>query len=130
MYKRILILFGFVMFMFCASFLSLDSISNKNKFRDAAISQQSFKLKISDVRGTIYDCRNIPLVNEEKKFIAAVIPCLESLTALTSVVPEGKKDELYKKRMEFFDKKLPKIGNNTVFPNNNITSNNKTTSKE
>jgi len=38
------------------------------------------------------------------------------------------KDELYKKRMEFFDKKLPKIGNNTVFPNNNITSNNKTTS--
>ena len=30
------------------------------------------------------------------------------------------KDELYKKRMEFFDKKLPKIGNNTVFPNNNL----------
>ena len=35
------------------------------------------------------------------------------------------KDELYKKRIEFFDKKLPKIGNNTVIPNNNINTNNK-----
>ena len=34
------------------------------------------------------------------------------------------KDELYKKRIEFFDKKLPKIGNNTVIQNNNNISSN------
>ena len=33
------------------------------------------------------------------------------------------KDELYKKRIEFFDKKLPKIGNNTSIQNNNINTN-------
>ena len=34
------------------------------------------------------------------------------------------KDELYKKRIEFFDKKLPKIGNNIVIPNNNNNNSN------
>ncbi len=85
------------MVSFCFSFFVLDSISNKNVLRDAAINQQSYKLKVSDVRGSIYDCRNIPLVNTNKKIVAAVIPCLESLSALTPVVPESKREELYKK---------------------------------
>lgn len=97
MYRRILVFFGIMMASFCFSFFILDSISNKNMLKDAAINQQSYKLKVSDVRGTIYDCRNIPLVNTKKKFIAAVIPCLESLSALTPVVEESKKEELYKK---------------------------------
>ena len=97
MYKRILILFGFMMAAFSFSFFSLDSISTKNKFHDAASNQQSYKLKIADVRGTIYDCRNIPLVNCTKKLLAAVIPCTESLNALTPIVSESKKEELYKK---------------------------------
>lgn len=82
---------------FCFSFFALDSISTKNRFRDAAISQQSYKLKIADVRGTIYDCRNIPLVNENKKLIAAVIPCMDSLSRLTGAVAPSKQKELYDK---------------------------------
>lgn len=97
MYKRILVFFGIIMVSFCFSFFVLDYISNKNVLRDAAINQQSYKLKISDVRGSIYDCRNVPLVNTKKKFVAAVIPCLESLSALTPVVSESKREELYKK---------------------------------
>lgn len=97
MYKRVLVLFCIIMSMFCFSFFSLDYISNKNNFRDAAANQQSYKLKISDVRGTIYDCRKIPLVNAEKKLIAAVIPSVEALSALTPAVTEDKKEELYKK---------------------------------
>lgn len=96
MYKRSVILFGFLMFLFCIAFFTLDYLSNKEKLYDAALSQQSYKLKISDVRGTIYDCRNIPLVNNQKKLIASVIPCTESLAALTPAVNESKKAELYK----------------------------------
>lgn len=97
MYKRSVILFGFLMFLFCVAFFSLDYIASKENLYDAALNQQSYKLKISDVRGTIYDCRNIPLVNTKKKLIAAVIPCMESLTALTPAVSEPQKAELYKK---------------------------------
>ncbi len=97
MYKRSVILFGILMLFFCAAFFSLDYISNKEKLNDAALSQQSYKLKITDVRGTIYDCRNIPFVNSQKKLIAAVIPCIESLTALTPAVQESQKADLYKK---------------------------------
>ena len=97
MYKRALILFGLMMSLFCFSFFSLDLISNKNNFKDAASNQQSYKLRISDIRGTIYDCRNVPLVNVEKKLVAAVIPSVEALSALTPAVPECKKEELFKK---------------------------------
>ncbi len=97
MYKRILIFFSIITACFCFYFFALDAISTKNKFRDAAINQQSYKLKISDVRGTIYDYRNKPMVNVNKKLVAAVIPCMESLTALTPVVAEQSKEELYKK---------------------------------
>lgn len=84
------------MFLLCIGFFSIDYLSNKEKLYDAALNQQSYKLKIFDVRGTIYDCRNIPLVNDQKKLIAAVIPCMESLTALTPIVSESQKAELYK----------------------------------
>lgn len=97
MYKRILFIFCIIMSCFCFSFFVLDSISTRDSFRNAASNQQSYKLNISDVRGTIYDCRNIPLVNCSKKLIAAVIPCTESLTALTYIVDDSLKDELYKK---------------------------------
>ncbi len=97
MYKRCVILFGIFMFLFCVSFFSLDYLSSKSTLYDAALNQQSYKLKISDVRGTIYDCRNVPLVNNNKKLIAAAVPCTEALSVLTPIVPEHKHSELYKK---------------------------------
>ena len=85
------------MFMFCMAFFCLDHISDKEFLHEAALNQQTYNLKISDIRGTIYDCRNVPLVNTEKKLIAAAVPCTESLSALTPVVSSGRKEELYKK---------------------------------
>lgn len=97
MYKRCLIVYGFFMFMFCMAFFCLDYLSDKETLYDAAISQQTYNLKIGDIRGTIYDCRNIPLVNTQKKLVAAAVPCTESLSVLTEVISDDKKEELYKK---------------------------------
>lgn len=85
------------MFMFCMAFFCLDYLSDKETLHDAAINQQTYNLKIADIRGTIYDCRNIPLVNTKKKLIAAAVPCTQSLSVLTPVVSDDKKEELYKK---------------------------------
>ncbi len=37
-------------------------------------SQTYYKIKVSNVRGTIYDCNMNPITNSEEKYIAAVIP--------------------------------------------------------
>lgn len=97
MYKRCLILFGTFMALFCLSLFNLDYISHKNFLKEAATGQQSYKLKVASTRGTIYDCRNQPLVNIKKKLIAAVTPSVEVLQALTPVVKPSEVSELYKK---------------------------------
>lgn len=85
---------------FCFLFFVLDSISCKKNLRQAAMNQQSYKLKICDIRGTIYDCRNIPMVNTKKKIVAAAIPCLESLNILDPIINDSQREELYKKCSE------------------------------
>lgn len=97
MYKRALILFCVFMGLFCTSFFNLDYLSRKEKLKEAASNQQSYKLKIANTRGTIYDCRNRPLTGTKTKLVAAVIPSVESLSALTPAVSENKKEELYRK---------------------------------
>lgn len=97
MYKRCLILFCVFMGLFCMSFFNLDYITRKQQLKDAAANQQSYKLKISTTRGTIYDCMNRPLVNTRSKLIAAVIPSVEALSVLTPAVKENRISELYKK---------------------------------
>ncbi|MBQ2671920.1 MAG: penicillin-binding protein 2 [Clostridia bacterium] len=97
MYKRALILYCFIMLLFCLAIFRIDFISSKETLYEAASSQQSYKVKIGDVRGTIYDCRNVPLVNNKKQLVASVVPCLESLKKLTPVVCESQKEELFKK---------------------------------
>lgn len=83
--------------LFCTSFFNLDYLSRKEKLKEAASNQQSYKLKIANTRGTIYDCRNRPLTGTKTKLVAAVIPSVESLSALTPAVTENKKEELYRK---------------------------------
>lgn len=85
------------MFAFCIAFFSLDYLANKENLHDAALNQQYYKLKIADVRGEIYDCRNTSLVNTTKKLIAAAIPGTETLSTLTPIVEESKQKELYEK---------------------------------
>lgn len=97
MYKRALILFCIFMGLFCISFFNLDYLSRKEKLREAATNQQSYKLKIANTRGTIYDCRNRPLTGTKAKLVAAVIPSVESLGTLTPAVSDEKKEELYRK---------------------------------
>ncbi len=97
MYKRCVIFFGIFMFAFCVAFFFLDYLANKENLHDAALSQQYYKLKISDVRGEIYDCRNISLVNKAKKLVAAAIPSTETLSVLTPAVDAKKQRELYEK---------------------------------
>lgn len=97
MFKRVIILFSILMFCFCLSIMMLDNISTKDVLYDAAAYQRSYRLKIAEVRGTIYDCRKYPLVNRSRKLVAAVVPGTRIFNELSNSVSEPQISELWKK---------------------------------
>ncbi len=89
MFKRTVIFFSLIMLCICIMMFKLDNISNGGELRDAAVCQHSYKLKVSEVRGTIYDCRNYPLVNQRSKLMAAVVPNVQTINKLSEIVPKS-----------------------------------------
>lgn len=84
------------MVCFCIAIFRLDNLSNQEILHDAAVYQRSYKLKISSVRGTIYDCRLTPIVNKTKKLIAAVVPETKIFGDLSAAVSEERLGDLWK----------------------------------
>lgn len=71
----------FALFMYSILRVSVIAVSDYNNILE---NQNCVKLKISDLRGTIYDCNMIPLTNNKKKVVAAVSPTERAKTALKS----------------------------------------------
>ena len=97
MKKRILVVFCTFMFLFCMSMILIGDISGRERLYYAASGQRSYKLKVTDVRGTIYDCNKVPLVNRSRKLIAAITPGTQISSEIVEAVPNFKVDELWKK---------------------------------
>lgn len=83
--RRSAICFFIVVFMFFTCILRIAAIANSD-YSEIQQQQNSLRLKIKNLRGTIYDCNLIPLTNNSKKIIAAVSPTPRAVTALSSVL--------------------------------------------
>lgn len=88
MFKRTLVVFGLLMFFICLCIIRLDDISSGSDLYDAALCQQSYKIKVCDIRGNIYDCRNYPLVNQYNKFATVVVPSVQSINDVYKFISE------------------------------------------
>lgn len=107
--KRVVALFSFFMLSIFAMMLSVYSISQNNNYwiSEAVSKQGTYKLKVADFRGTIYDCRNNPLTGTEKTNIAAVIPNNDTINYMSSCLQPYQSKQLYK---------LMKNGKPFIFP--------------
>lgn len=65
--------------------------------------QSSYKITLSDIRGTIYDCNMIPITNANKKTYCAAVPKPTSVTAVTELLSEEELDRV----LESFRKDKP-----------------------
>lgn len=76
--------------MSCICFIAFNlfSISKGEKLYTAATQQSSYKLKIADFRGNIYDCNNIPLVGNEKETVLAINPSVQTASALSKILSD------------------------------------------
>ena len=93
--KRSLICFIVILSLFlsCILRVAVTATSNLGEIRRIT---NCYKLKVGNLRGTIYDCNMIPLTNNKEKIIAAVSPTKKAITAIRDLLPEDKKESLIK----------------------------------
>ena len=58
------------------------NLSHSGDYAVLAQEQSLYKIKISRIRGTIYDCNMIPITNNSSKTIAAILPTSKGVAAI------------------------------------------------
>ena len=82
---RSAVCFFIIIALFLSCILRISVIANSD-YKQVQQTQSSLKIKISDLRGTIFDRNLIPLTNNSKKIIACVSPTPRAVTAISSVL--------------------------------------------
>lgn len=82
MEKRVIGLYCFVIFLFSVLLFRLYYLSASDYLTAVADNQSSYTLEIASTRGQIYDRDFQPMTDNDYDYIAAVMPCPESLNAI------------------------------------------------
>lgn len=120
--KRALSIYVLLIFMFTGMICRFYLLSVAgDSLASVANNQSTFVLDVDNTRGMIYDCNMKPLVANERKTVAAVLPSPEAYTALTAAARETgdtiepdtdatrpytvelKQTEVYSKGIEMFE---------------------------
>ncbi len=83
--SRAVFCFFIVMMLLLSCVLRVVVIATGN-YSEIQTQQASYKINISRLRGTIYDCNMVPLTNVTPKKVAVVLPTPRSIMAITSVL--------------------------------------------
>lgn len=85
--RRSAICFFIIILFFLSCILRVAVIANSDYAQVQAL-QSSLKIKIADLRGTIFDRNLIPLTNNDKKIIACVSPTPRAITAISTILSD------------------------------------------
>ncbi len=80
---RSVICFFIIMALLLSSTIRIAVISIGN-YKLTAAEQSKYRINISKIRGTIYDCNMVPLTNNSSKLVAAVLPNPRGILAISS----------------------------------------------
>lgn len=95
MTRRVIYAYSFIMLFLVIAALGTASASLGNDTYVEAVGRQStYTLQAAVSRGTIYDRNLQPLTNAEEKYIAAVIPSVETLSRINSITGEEQREEV------------------------------------
>lgn len=81
--NRVVLCFFFTMLLMLASILRIAVIASNN-YSDVQSEQASYRIEVSKLRGTIYDCNMIPLTNTRSKIMAAVAPTPKAIVGISA----------------------------------------------
>lgn len=99
------------MMLLLSSIIRIAVIATGN-YTDTANEQSKYRINLSRMRGTIYDCNMVPLTNNGKKTVAAVLPTPRGIIALNSCMSS----ESLKNVLEILKENKPAVCevNNTI----------------
>ncbi len=86
---RILVCYVMMLVLMFVSVMRL-FIINGQGYEQTRLISNGYSIKISTLRGTVFDCNMRPITNAKKKIIAAVLPTPRAITAISSVVDGDK----------------------------------------
>ncbi len=89
--KRSLICYCILIFLIFTCVLRIADIATSD-YAEAGAELSSIKIKITNQRGSIFDCNGYPLTNSNKKILAAISPTPRAITAISSIL-KGKELE-------------------------------------
>jgi len=92
---RIIICYSVIMLLFLSCILRVAATACSD-IEETYRYLNCYKLKIANLRGTIYDCNMIPLNKSEEKIIAAVSPTKKGIAAISSVLKDKELNKVLK----------------------------------
>lgn len=95
--NRVLVLFSVLMVSICTMVIRVYSLSKGSWLSQAAKSQSSYTLEVSNGRGNIYDCNMKPFTNNKFQNLAAVYPSIETSNKLCSILNRKEREDTLSK---------------------------------
>ncbi|MCI8622048.1 MAG: penicillin-binding protein 2 [Provencibacterium sp.] len=83
MLKRMTVLYASILCLAATLFFRIYYLTSGEALSTAAKTQSSYTLEVLHERGTIYDSRFQRLTNQGERYLAAVMPCPQALSALS-----------------------------------------------
>lgn len=82
MEKRLVVTFSFFTVLSFLLFFRVGALSSSETLSQVAQTQSTYSLTVETTRGQIYDSRFIPMVNQEKSYVASCLPMPENMDLL------------------------------------------------
>lgn len=93
---RAAVCYFLILFLLLSCILRVAVIDSKG-YEKVSAEQMKYKIKVKKMRGTIYDCNMLPLTNNKKSIIAAVLPTPRAIIALSDLIDEENKENTMSK---------------------------------
>lgn len=90
--KRIIFVYIAVVIAMFSTILRIYTICSDKRIK-ASATENCYRIKLADIRKTVFDCRLMPVTNKEKKILAVVSPIPRAITALSSALPQKELEE-------------------------------------
>ena len=88
MLKRSILIFVLILVGIFTSALRVYYWATRKEFSTVAVQNSTYALKIASCRGSIYDFKKRPLVNEGYEQYCAVFPSIDACTSLSNILPQ------------------------------------------
>lgn len=93
--KRTIAFFLLLMLGMLVAVLSVFTVASGTTLAQTADQQRSYRLEVTQTRGTIYDCKMRSFTGQQTEYAAAIVPTIEDAAALSRILTQQEMADIY-----------------------------------